>query len=46
MHDLLKEYIETGRIKIDKSIHEELTTVHDPCNYGRKEREGLRARVF
>ena len=36
VHDLLKEYIETGRIKIDKSIHKELTTVHDPCNYGRK----------
>jgi Fe-S oxidoreductase len=36
VHDLLKEYIETGRIKLDKTIHEELTTVHDPCNYGRK----------
>ena len=36
VHDLLKEYIETGRIKIDKSRHEELATVHDPCNYGRK----------
>jgi len=33
---LLKQYIEEGRIKLDKSIHEELTTVHDPCNYGRK----------
>jgi Fe-S oxidoreductase len=36
VHDLLKEYIETGRIKLDKTIHEELTTIHDPCNYGRK----------
>jgi Fe-S oxidoreductase len=36
VHDLLKEYIETGRIKVDKSIHTELTTIHDPCNYGRK----------
>ncbi len=34
--DLLKEYIETGRIKIDKSKHTQLTTVHDPCNYVRK----------
>jgi len=36
VHDLLKEYIETGRIKVDNSIHKERTTVHDPCNYGRK----------
>lgn len=34
--DLLKQYIEEGRIKLDKSIHHELTTYHDPCNYGRK----------
>jgi Fe-S oxidoreductase len=36
VHDLLKEYIETEKVKVDKSIHEELTTLHDPCNYGRK----------
>ena len=36
VHDLLKEYIESGRIKIDKSKHPELTTYHDPCNYARK----------
>ena len=36
VHELLKEYIETGRIKNDKSIHKELTTLHDPCNYGRR----------
>ena len=36
MHDLLKEYLETERIKVDKSIHTELATIHDPCNYGRK----------
>jgi len=34
--ELLREYIETGRIKLDKSKHPQLTTVHDPCNYGRK----------
>ena len=34
--ELLREYIETGRIKLDKSRHSQLTTVHDPCNYGRK----------
>ena len=28
--------METGRIKVDKSIHHELTTLHEPCNYGRK----------
>ena len=32
----MKEYIETGRIKIDKTKHHHLTTYHDPCNYGRK----------
>jgi Fe-S oxidoreductase len=36
IHDILKNYIEEGRIKLDKSIHHELTTFHDPCNYGRK----------
>ena len=41
VHQLLKQYIEEGRIKLDKSIHEELTTVHDPCNYGRKGHEDL-----
>ena len=51
VHDLLKEYIETGRIKLDKSKHPELTTYHDPCNLGRKggifeaPREILRAAV-
>jgi len=34
--ELLREYIETGRIKVDKSKHPQLTTIHDPCNYGRK----------
>ena len=37
MFELLKEYIETGRIKIDKSKFEgKKITVHDPCNYHRK----------
>jgi len=36
VHDLMKHYIETGRIKVDpKHIHER-TTYHDPCNYARK----------
>jgi len=34
--DLLKEYIETGRVKLDKTRHPQLTTYHDPCNYARK----------
>lgn len=34
--ELLREYIETGRIKLDKSKYPQLATVHDPCNYGRK----------
>jgi len=36
LFELLKEYIEKGRIKVDKSKHPQLTTVHDPCNYVRK----------
>ena len=34
--ELLEEYITSGRIKVDKSKHPQLTTVHDPCNYVRK----------
>jgi Fe-S oxidoreductase len=35
--ELLKEYIETGRIKLDKSKFEgKKITIHDPCNYHRK----------
>ena len=35
--ELLKEYIETGRIKLDKEKFKDKTiTVHDPCNYHRK----------
>jgi len=29
-------YIKEGRIKLDASRHPQLTTYHDPCNYGRK----------
>lgn len=36
IHDVLKMYLETGRIKVDKSKHPHLATYHDPCNYGRK----------
>ncbi len=34
--DLLTEYIEEGKIKLDNSKHTMRTTYHDPCNYGRK----------
>lgn len=34
--DVLLDYLRNGRIKIDKSVHPQLTTYHDPCNYGRK----------
>jgi excisionase family DNA binding protein len=34
--DLLLRYIAEGRIKVDPSIHQEITTYHDPCHYGRK----------
>jgi len=34
--DLLMEYINEGRIKLDPSRHTMRTTYHDPCNYGRK----------
>ena len=35
--ELLKEYIETGRIKLDKSkFAGKKITIHDPCNYHRK----------
>ncbi len=32
----MMELIQSGRIKIDKSKHQQITTVHDPCNYVRK----------
>ncbi len=34
--ELMIEYIQSGRVKIDKSKYQQLTTVHDPCNYTRK----------
>jgi Fe-S oxidoreductase len=34
--DLLLEYINEGRIKLDNSKHPMRATYHDPCNYGRK----------
>jgi dimethylglycine catabolism B len=34
--DLLLEYINTGRIKVDNTLHTKRTVYHDPCNYGRK----------
>jgi len=34
--DLLMEYINSGRIKLDNTKHPMRATYHDPCNYGRK----------
>ncbi|MFH1594958.1 MAG: (Fe-S)-binding protein [Pseudomonadota bacterium] len=34
--DLLKEYIDSGRIKLNKDKIHHPVTVHDPCNYVRK----------
>lgn len=34
--DLLKEYLDEGRITLSQDIHTMRTTYHDPCNYGRK----------
>lgn len=34
--DLMKKYVEEGRIKLDNSSHPQVVTYHDPCNYGRK----------
>ncbi len=34
--DLLMEYINTGRIKLDHTRHSMRAVYHDPCNYGRK----------
>ena len=37
--DLLKDYLSSGRIKIDRSKLSGRATYHDPCNYGRKSLE-------
>ena len=34
--ELISEYISEGRIKVDASVHKQLTTYHDPCNLSRK----------
>jgi len=34
--DLLLEYLENERIVVDPELHNQITTYHDPCNYGRK----------
>lgn len=36
LFDLLLEYLDKGKIQLDKSIHTVPTGYHDPCNYGRK----------
>ncbi len=30
--ELINEYIRSSRIKLDKSLNQELVTIHDPCN--------------
>jgi Fe-S oxidoreductase len=30
--ELIKEYIDSGRIRLDKSLNSEPVTIHDPCN--------------
>ena len=30
--ELMKEYIDSGRIRLDKSLNSEPVTIHDPCN--------------
>lgn len=39
--DLLKEYIASGRVKLDKSKNPVKACYHDPCNYGRKSQEAF-----
>ncbi len=34
--DLLLEYIRDKRISLNSGLHEQLTSYHDPCHYGRK----------
>ena len=34
--DLLTEYIQQGRIRLDRSRFPQRVAYHDPCNYGRK----------
>jgi Fe-S oxidoreductase len=34
--DLLLEYIQEGRIQLNKEVHKMAVAYHDPCNYGRK----------
>ncbi len=37
MFDLLLEYMDQGKIRIDKEVHQDyIVAYHDPCNYGRK----------
>lgn len=39
--DLLLEYISQNRITIDPTVHSQLTTLHDSCNYGRKSKKAF-----
>ncbi len=39
--DLLMEYINEGKIKLDKNKHPMRATYHDPCNYGRKSQKAF-----
>lgn len=37
--DLLKDYLRSGRIRVNRDLITETIAYHDPCNYGRKSRE-------
>lgn len=37
--DLMMDYIQSGRIKLDKTMFTMKVAYHDPCNYGRKSEE-------
>jgi Fe-S oxidoreductase len=41
LFDLLKEYFDQGRIKVDPAKHPMVATVHDPCNYVRKSQKAF-----
>ncbi len=44
--DLLKDYIKSARIKLDKTVITQRVAYHDPCNYGRKSQEAFGKAYF
>jgi Fe-S oxidoreductase len=34
--EMITEYMSEGRLRLDPSVHQELVTYHDPCNFSRK----------